>query len=135
PLDPIRGRQPCHLGAAEWRLYSWLERERYRYDLYAEAQLHDGTLDLYQYRVLVVHTHPEYWSRQMYARVKAWVFERGGRLVYLGGNGLDCEVTFLDPSTLRFLTEDEDPSGPFENRMHRSYEPTAGLLGVMYTAP
>ena len=79
--------------------------------------------------MLVIHTHPEYWSRKMYTRVKQWVFERGGRLVYLGGNGLDCEVELLDPSTLRFRTEDENPEGPFENRMHRSFEPTAALLG------
>jgi hypothetical protein len=134
PTDPIRGRQPCHLAAAEWRLYSWLERECYRYDLYAEAQLHDGTLDLDRYRVLVIHTHPEYWSRAMYSAVKRWVFERGGRLVYLGGNGLDCEVEFLDPSRLHFRTQDEEPEGPFENRMHRGFEPTAAMLGVMYTS-
>jgi hypothetical protein len=133
PTDPIRGRQPCHLAAAEWRLYSWLERERYRYDLYSEAQLHDGTLDLSRYRTLLIHTHPEYWSREMYSRVKQWVFERGGRLVYLGGNGLDCEVSFVDEATLVFRTQDEEP--PYENRMHRSFEPTAALLGVMYTLP
>jgi hypothetical protein len=133
PSDPIRGRQPCHLAAAEWRLYSWLERERYRYDLYAEAQLHDGTLDLDRYRVLVIHTHPEYWSRAMYTAVKRWVFERGGRLAYLGGNGLDCEVEFLDATRLHFLTQNEEPGGPFENRMHRAFEPTSSLLGVMYT--
>jgi N,N-dimethylformamidase len=133
PTDPIRGRQPCHLGAAEWRLLSWLERERYRYDLYAEAQLHDGTLDLDSYRVLVISTHPEYWSRVMFTRVKDWVFERGGRLVYLGGNGLECEVEFIDAATLHFRTQDEDPSGPFENRMHRAFQPTAALLGVMFT--
>ena len=131
PTDPIRGRQPCHLAAAEWRLYSWLERERYRYDLYSEAQLHDGTLDLSHYRTLLIHTHPEYWSREMYTRVRQWVFERGGRLVYLGGNGLDCEVSFVDEATLVFRTQDEEP--PYENRMHRSFEPTAALLGVMYT--
>lgn len=134
PTDPIRGRQPCHLGAAEWRLYSWLERERFRYDLYAEAQLHDGTLDLDRYRALAIHTHPEYWSRQMYSAVRNWVFKRGGRLVYLGGNGLECEVEFLDPATLHFRTQDEDPDGPFENRMHRAFEPTAAVLGVMFTS-
>jgi hypothetical protein len=133
PSDPIRGRQPCHLAAAEWRLYSWLEGERFRYDLYSEAHLHDGSLDLDRYRALVIHTHPEYWSRAMYTRVKEWVFDRGGRLVYLGGNGLDCEVEFPDASTLHFRTENEVPGGPFENRMHRSFAPTAALLGVMYT--
>jgi hypothetical protein len=134
PTDPIRGRQPCHLGAAEWRLLSWLDRERYRYDLYAEAQLHDGTLDLDRYQVLVLSTHPEYWSRAMYSRVKDWVFERGGRLVYLGGNGLECEVEFLDPATLHFRTQQPEPNGPFENRMHRSFEPTSALLGVTFTS-
>jgi N,N-dimethylformamidase len=133
PTDPIRGRQPCHLGAAEWRLYSWLERECYRYDLYAEAQLHDGSLDLKSYRVLVISTHPEYWSRKMYTAVKEWVFEGGGHLVYLGGNGVECEVEFVDSSKLHFRTQAEDPAGPFENRMHRAFEPTAALLGVMFT--
>jgi N,N-dimethylformamidase len=133
PEDPIRGRQPSHLAAAEWRLLAWLEREGYAHDLYAEAQLHDGVLDLDRYRVLILSTHPEYWSRTMFARVRAWVHERGGRLLYLGGNGLDCEVEFLDPATLRFLTQDEDPNGPAENRMHRTYEPTSSLLGVVYT--
>jgi hypothetical protein len=44
--DPIRGRAACHVAPAEWRLLAWLEREGHTYDLYAEAQLHDGTLDL-----------------------------------------------------------------------------------------
>ncbi|MFC4948203.1 N,N-dimethylformamidase beta subunit family domain-containing protein [Pseudonocardia sp. GCM10023141] len=133
PGDPIRGRQPCHLAAAEWRLLSWMEREGFDHDLYAEAQLHDGTLDLDRYRVLVISTHPEYWSREMYDAVYAWVHERGGKLMYLGGNGVDCEVEFLDPATLRFLTQDEDPDGPDENRMHRTHRPTSALLGVVFT--
>src|SRR5205807_3437568 len=63
--DPIEGRQACHLAPAEWRLLGWLEREGYGYDLYAEHQLHDGTLDLGAYRVLLLNTHPEYWSAEM----------------------------------------------------------------------
>ena len=35
-------------------------------------------------------------ARRCTERVKDWVFERGGRLMYLGGNGLNCEVEFLD---------------------------------------
>lgn len=131
--DPIRGRQTCHLAPAEWRLLSWLEREGYAYDLYADAQLHDGTLDLDRYQVLVLSTHPEYWSREMVRAVKSWVFERGGRLLYLGGNGLDCEVEFVDDATLRFLTQDPPPSAGFDNRMHRTFASPAGLLGVVFT--
>src|SRR5206468_620894 len=96
PTDPIRGRQTCHLAPAEWRLLAWLEREGYPYDLYAEYQLHAGQLDLDAYGALVLSTHPEYWSRAMYDALKEWVFRRGGRLLYLGGNGLNCEIEFLD---------------------------------------
>ena len=105
--DPIAGRAACHLAPAEWRLLAWLERERLDYDYYAETQLHFGQLDLDAYRVLVLSTHPEYWSRQMYDRVKQWVFERGGRLVYLGGNGLNCDVEFIDEQTCIYRNEDE----------------------------
>ena len=104
--DPIEGRAACHVAPAEWRLLGWLERERFAYDYYAETQLHDGTLDLDPYRVLILSTHPEYWSRAMYFAVKSWVFERGGKLMYLGGNGLNCEVEFVDPTAVIYHNGD-----------------------------
>lgn len=133
PGDPIRGRQPCHLAAAEWRLLAWMERNGYPYDLYSDAQLHDATLDLDRYRVLVLNAHPEYWSRQMYEAVRSWVYERGGRLAYLGGNGVDCEVQFTGADSLVFRTQAVEEGGPYESRMHRSYQPTSALLGVVFS--
>src|SRR5262249_242438 len=94
--DPIEGRQAGHLAPAAWRLLGWLGRQGYDYDLYADHQLHTGLLALDAYRVLILNTHPEYWSEEMYRAVKRWVFERRGRLMYLGGNGLNCKVEFLD---------------------------------------
>jgi len=136
PTDPIAGRAACHVAPAEWRLLAWLERERIEYDYYAETQLHFGQLDLDAYRVLVISTHPEYWSRQMYDRVKQWVFERGGRLVYLGGNGLNCDVEFLDAQTCIYRNEDERrlrvAGWPLESRFHLRHESEAALLGVVY---
>lgn len=134
--DPIAGRAACHLAPAEWRLLAWLERERIEYDYYAETQLHFGQLDLDAYQVLVLSTHPEYWSWQMYDRVKRWVFERGGRLVYLGGNGLNCAVEFLDEQTCIYRNDDERrlraPGGKYESRFHLRHESEAALLGVVY---
>jgi hypothetical protein len=131
--DPIEGRQACHLAPAEWRLLGWLERQGQRYDLYADHQLHDGTLDLDAYQVLILSTHPEYWSEEMYRLTKRWVYERGGRLLYLGGNGLNCKVEFLDGGrTLRCLNQ--WPTG-FESRFHHQVESEANLLGVVYTDP
>ena len=146
-IDPIQGRQQSHLAPAEWRLLGWLEREGFAYDLYAEAQLHFDQLDLDAYKVLILSTHPEYWSLTMYEKVKAWVYQRGGRLIYLGGNGLNCEVEFLDEATLHFnsqlVSSDggvamRDPHNPeiiYESRMHRRVESEANLLGVLYSDP
>lgn len=133
--DPIQGRVQCGQAPAEWRLLGWLEREGFEYDYYAEAQLHDGALKLDDYQVLAVSVHPEYWTREMYFKLKQWVFEQGGRLMYLGGNGLNCEVTMGDDATLRCLSHDDtsDPSSGHESRMHRTAESEANLLGVVFT--
>ena len=142
--DPIEGRQPCHLAPAEWRFLAWLEREGYDYDFYAEHQLHDGTLDLDAYKVVISQVHPEYWSAHMFDRIQEWVDARGGRFMYLGGNGLNCEVEILDDRTMRYKThivsgpdgtgavDPNDPSVIYEGRFHRSYKPEAGLLGVAF---
>ncbi|HMC66332.1 MAG TPA: carboxypeptidase-like regulatory domain-containing protein, partial [Gemmataceae bacterium] len=131
--DPIEGRQACHLAPAEWRLLGWLEREGFDYDLYSEYQLHDGTLDLDAYRVLILSTHPEYWSAEMYWAVKKWVFERGGKLLYLGGNGVNCPVEFLDGGKhMRCLNHWPKE---FESRFHAHVESEANLLGVVFTDP
>lgn len=133
--DPIRGRAQCGLAPAEWRLLGWLEREGFDYDYYAEAHLHDGSMPLDAYEVLVIGVHPEYWTREMFRRVEEWV-HGGGRLMYLGGNGLNCEVT-VDGNSMRCLTFDDTkaPDAIHESRMHRTYAPEARLLGVAFTDP
>jgi hypothetical protein len=133
--DPIEGRAACHVAPAEWRLLGWLEREQFAYDYYAETQLHDGTLDLDAYRVLILSTHPEYWSRTMYYAVKSWVHDRGGKFMYLGGNGLNCEVEFVDPATVIYQNGDARAvrRGGFESRFHARVESEANLLGVVFT--
>ncbi len=145
--DPIEGRQPCHLAPAEWRFLAWLEREGYAYDFYAEHQLDDGTLDLDAYKVVVSQVHPEYWSARMFDRIKQWVDERGGRFMYLGGNGLNCEVEVISDHAMRYKThvisgpdgtgavDPNDPSVVYESRIHRTHAPEAGLLGVAFTEP
>jgi len=134
--DPIEGRAACHLAEAEWRLLGWLDRERIGYDLYAETQLHFGQLKLDDYKVLIISTHPEYWSSRMYFEVKRWVFERGGRLMYLGGNGLNCEVEFLDEQTAVYCNEDDRrlraSQGKLESRFHQRQESEANLVGVVF---
>jgi N,N-dimethylformamidase len=136
PEQPIEGRMQYGQAPGEWRLLAWLEREGFAYDYYADAQLHDGTLNLDAYRVLLVGVHPEYWTATMFDRVEAWV-HNGGRLIYLGGNGLNCEVEFSsDGARMRCLShenfEDNRATGN-ESRMHRTHKPESTLAGVAFS--
>jgi hypothetical protein len=133
--DPIEGRNACALAPAEWRLLGWLEREGFTYDLYAEPQLDSGLLDLNAYRILILNCHPEYWTIQMYERVKSWV-SRGGQLAYLGGNGLNCAVDLTDGPGMvvrngRIKSLWPDGIGA-ESRFARDHESEANLLGVVF---
>ncbi len=122
--DAIAGRVESIFAPGEWRLLGWMEREGFDYDLYSETELHFDRLPLEAYDVLVVNLHSEYWSPKMYARVKKWVYEQGGRLVYLGGCALYAEVEFQDESTILCRREGEHSLRG---------EPEAKLLGVAYT--
>ena len=122
--DPIVGRMGSAFAPGEWRLLGWLQREGFPYDLYSETELHFGGFSLDAYKVLILNTHPEYWSREMYDRVKRWVNERGGRLMSLAGCGLYAEVEFADEHTILCRRE-----GQAELRG----ESEARLLGVAYT--
>lgn len=136
--DPIEGRHACHVAPAEWRLLGWMEREGIAYDYYAETQLDDGTLDLDAYRALIIAVHPEYWTRRMYERVKEWVFQRSGRLIYLGGNGLNCEVELNADGSMvcqngAITSLWSSGMGGHDSRFAMRYESEANLLGVVFT--
>jgi hypothetical protein len=92
----------CHLLRAELWVLGWLEDQGARgaYDLFTDQDLHEGRTgigdgDRPAYAGLILNTHPEYWTRTMYDRVKRYV-EQGGSVVYLGGNGIYEEVTLGD---------------------------------------
>lgn len=120
-----------------------MERQGFEYDYYSETQLHFERVPLEEYKVLVLSVHPEYWSVKMYDRLKKWVHEEGGKLIYLGGNGLDCEAEFLDDHRVVYQntswshTEvNSSEAGDLqESRMHRRHESQARLLGQVFTWP
>lgn len=145
--SPIRGRQAGHLVEAEWKLLGWLERQGHLYDFWSDAQLDDGSIDLGAYDVLMISTHPEYWTAGAFRRVHDWVEHQGGRLMYLGGNGIDCEVEYLSGDTMRCKSylpwapgtmQFTDPATgvAYDCRFHYTTGSSpAELLGVVYTEP
>ncbi len=132
--DPMITRGVEHVAPAEWRLLGWLEREGFGHDLYAETQFDAGVMDLHRYRVLIISTHPEYWTRSMYDRLKSWVVDDGGKLMYLGGNGINCEVELLPDDRMRVMNENYHDRGPdYESRFGMRGESEASLLGTTTT--
>tara|TARA_R110002096_G_scaffold101547_9_gene224593 strand:- start:12503 stop:14047 length:1545 start_codon:yes stop_codon:yes gene_type:complete len=122
--DPIAGRTDSLFAPGLWRLTGWLDREQFHYDLYSDTALHFDNFPLHDYEVLVLDHHPEYWSTDMYRRVKEWTQNRGGKLMYLGGCGLYAEVEFTDESTMCCRRE-----GYFD----RLIETPDHLLGLAYS--
>jgi N,N-dimethylformamidase len=64
-----------------------LERRDIAYEVLTDHDLHaEGVAAMADYQVVLTGQHPEYYSAEMLDAVAAYL-ERGGRLVYLGGNG------------------------------------------------
>ncbi len=82
--------------AADLYLTHFLRAEGVEPDVITDEDLHvDGRALLDPYRVVITGTHPEYWTERMLDALEEHL-GRGGRLMYLGGNGFYW-VTSVDP--------------------------------------
>lgn len=101
---PIFNATPGFLGEAiggqvllndDLRIISWLDSLGLPYGLTTDHDLHAfGDAALNGCRVLVAGAHPEYHSTQSLDAIDRFV-KRGGRLMYLGGNGFYWRVDTL----------------------------------------
>jgi N,N-dimethylformamidase len=81
---------------ADTHLFDWLDHQGVEYDVVTDEDLHqDGYALIRDYRVILTGTHPEYHSTAMWDAMKAWI-DRGGRLMYMGGNGWYWRIGFHD---------------------------------------
>lgn len=72
---------------ADLWILTWLEDSGYKVDVFTDPDFHAASFDPAEYAGLILGTHPEYWSWTMRDRLDDYL-SGGGRLVYLGGNGL-----------------------------------------------
>lgn len=83
-----------HQFNADLYLVDWLEAKDIPFDVAIDEDLErEGTDLLGQYRVVLTGSHPEYWSERMLDALESYL-DAGGRLMYLGGNGLVWITTF-----------------------------------------
>jgi N,N-dimethylformamidase len=82
--------------AADTHLTGWLAHAGVAFDVITDEDLHrEGLSLLRQYGVVITGTHPEYHSLRMLDALQGFV-DRGGRLMYLGGNGFYWRISFSD---------------------------------------
>ena len=88
--DP-RGSGLRHL-PADTHLLDWLEAMGHDADVITDHDLHaEGVELLAPYKVMMTASHPEYHTKETLDAITAYT-ERGGRLMYLGGNGFYWRV-------------------------------------------
>ena len=78
---------PHNLGA-DLYFVDWMEAQGFDHDIITDEALYaEGEALLGRYKVIMTGSHPEYWSVEMLDGLDAYL-GAGGRLMYLGGNGL-----------------------------------------------
>jgi N,N-dimethylformamidase len=84
-IHPVTGQS--HLLWYESDIYQWLDSHGYEYEVLTDADVHQEPDVLHDYRVVIINTHGEYWTKEMFAGLEDYL-NRGGNVASLGGNGL-----------------------------------------------
>lgn len=131
PNPSAKPEESMHLTRGELWVLGWLEQEGYRPDVYSDIDFHNG-FDNFQYKCLVLSTHPEYWTTEMYDNLKAFL-DAGGSVVYLGGNGIYENGEYEDSSQTSMAFRLGVENGPRVNALFRILSPPRperSILGV-----
>lgn len=136
PYTHANGGGQNHLVRAELWVHDWLAGAGYRADSYSDWDLHQSVLNLHDYKGLILHTHPEYWTHEMMDRLEEYL-ATGGSVLYMGGNGLYERVVFSpDGKTVEFFPENY--CGSLSCRKESFFRnldpprPERAVLGVAY---
>lgn len=94
PIINMKPKNPTWAFGADTHITAWLDATDQAFDVLTDEDLHrHGSDALSGYRAVITGTHPEYYSTQMRDGLEGWL-GRGGRLMYMGGNGFYWRVAF-----------------------------------------
>ncbi|MBT4627495.1 MAG: N,N-dimethylformamidase [Rhodospirillales bacterium] len=96
PIFNMRPKTGLWSFNADTHVTDWLESMGQSFDVVTDEDLHqEGVAAMAPYRVVITGAHPEYWSTPMWDAMVAYQ-HRGGRLMYLGGNGFYWRIAYHD---------------------------------------
>ncbi|MGR6964403.1 N,N-dimethylformamidase beta subunit family domain-containing protein [Geodermatophilus sp. URMC 61] len=131
-LRPMPNAAPggdTHLTRGELWILGWLESQGHPPDVFTDIDFHNDGCDPAQYPLLIVGTHPEYWTPRMYDRLASYL-DAGGSLAYLGGNGV-FETGEYDNDQTEMVFRLGHEGGARELALFRTLgRPERSLLGV-----
>jgi N,N-dimethylformamidase len=114
-------------------LLDWLEAHEQPYDVVTDDDLHAEGLPLLDwYSVVLTGCHPEYYSREMLDALAAYL-GRGGRLMYMGGNGFYWRVSYpaAHPGMLE-MRRAEDGTRAWAEATGEYYHSSTGEYGGLW---
>lgn len=96
PVTNFRPTGRLYKFCLDLMIVDWLDRLGFDVDIVTDDDLHhEGLLALAPYRVAITGSHPEYLTRRAFDAFEAFT-RRGGRLMYLGGNGFYSAAEISD---------------------------------------
>lgn len=118
---------------AELAISHWLDEKGIPYHVVSDLDYHEKQYSAEDYKVLILNTHPEYWSKPMYDHLEEYL-DQGGNLMYLGGNGIYWKVTIKgEQMECRKSRNDHVHDGSDGGKWRHVGRHEANILGVAYT--
>jgi FG-GAP-like repeat len=129
PMPQAAPTRDPHLTRGELWILGWLDSQGHSPDVFTDIDFHNDGCDPARHPLLIVGTHPEYWTLQMYDRLVAYL-DAGGHLAYLGGDGL-FETGDYDDDQTGMVFRLGIEGGPRDPALFRTRgKPERSLLGV-----
>ena len=136
-LRPLINIRPTHPWlwqlSADMHIVEWLEAQGIPFDVITDEDMHqDGVSLLERYSCVMTCSHPEYYSTNMWDAVHAFT-QRGGRLIYMGGNGFYWRVAYRDdkPGAME-MRRTEDGSRSWASEPGEYYMAFTGEYGGLW---
>jgi N,N-dimethylformamidase len=93
-MDPAEYGSGCYWLNVDCYIIDWLTREGFAHDVVSDHDLQaEGAALLEPYTLVITCQHPEYYTTEMLDALEGYL-GRGGRLMYLGGNGFYWKTVF-----------------------------------------
>lgn len=68
-------------------MLKWMQEYGFGFDVCTDLDWHNGIDNVDDYESVILNTHPDYWTMQMYRNLADFL-DNGGNLIYLGGNAI-----------------------------------------------